>query len=300
MLEGDLRNQEFGRQGNERIERDGNVAHVIKPEGTYSIIYGVHGDSNEGAIPIDPAQVPASAEYDFLENISNWAEDPLGYLYTERRSKYLGDFFTAVEKRGVKLAFADLSFQEGNRDKILKQESLIINSELVSGAALAGGLSQTRLSRRSVLKLGGYGLSVWFLMPFTSMLGRYYSSVSGSAEDATARYRKFSEALHPEESFFYGRLRHLAIAQKMQWLMERSGDSRHFSIIMGGFHVGLEDQLLEKPEERLALLRKTKEIWRPVVEPATFYTTALFGFDGQQWQVEKMVVNPQLKDLVLS
>lgn len=297
MLEGDLGYQEFDRQSGGRIERDGNVAHVYKPEGLYSIVYNVHGLR----LGVESARAPDDSDIVFFENVVDWSERPLDYLRGVRSNRFYVDAITALEERGGKAGFNDCAFVLEPEVLVAAETALATFIEGFAGMGLALEAFKIPLSRRTFLKIGTLGLAGWFLMPISTVLAGEYSRISESGEEAAARYHKLTEDLHPEFFFFAGQLRNAVIAHKLQWLMESDSKRyRHISQIIGSLHIGIETKLLDGPGRRLSFLTETQRIWQPIVKPETFYKTALFAFEGQQWEVEDIVEHSDLKSLVSS
>lgn len=268
-----------------RLEREGNVVRIEKPEGFYTIIYGIHSR------PTEPQQLPERFDGLFLETgRNNYLEASLNFLKAFKGDRQYQPVFQPLEEKRIPIYFADAFLDE----KVIALDSLVTGGEGGLAVIIASQIRKNgQISRRDFLRATA---STWLLTPFVSSMGGFFFGDIG--EEPIAELQKFSHRLHPEDKLLTLTVRNIIIAHKEQWLTERIGKGPHLATILGADHVGIEDWILNSPEERITFLYRSKPIWRPFVAPETVYQMVRFDFDGYQWQVGEIFEVPELKELV--
>lgn len=158
------------------IERRGSVATITKPEGKYSIAYGIH-------ILEGKQDIPTGVDGICFEWASRYPEGDDVQKAAVENQKPLFDF--AAQNR-LPLLAVDCSITSASL-----AEGLIGPLEFVMGSYLFGrmreGVAKQGMTRRQFLKtmlMGGAAL--YLALPNTSLFGRFGSSLTGIGEEQTA------------------------------------------------------------------------------------------------------------------
>lgn len=280
------------------IREGSDLVHIYKPEGTYSIYYMVHEPSagprsflDNLVTTLDPAKLPEDTSGLFLEGTFNYIANPLGHLTGQVSSKTHQGMFASLHERGIPSYFAEVAFTNTVTWPPL---TVWAEASMVVGETMMGmGLIDKSTNRRGFLKALQLGAAAYLLLPFLSSAGRLLIDTEQSIE-----FRKLSRKIHPNVAWMSLTLREVVLAHKQEWLARQDGNKPHFLTTMGKDHVGLEDQFQSTPDEKLALLERTRFIWRPLVEPETFYKAVKFIPSNGTWKIGEIFEVPELKELV--
>lgn len=272
------------------IERHGNIVTIEKPEGKYSIAYGMHGNERRENIPsgVDgvcfewPAKYPSTNEEVKKRGIGN--QKP---------------FFDYAHRNRIPLLATDCSV----RPAVDQVERFADAFEVV----LAGELSlktykaaaREAMTRRKFLKTMLFGgAAFYFLLPLISSLGRGMSSLTGIGEEQTVGLSKFTQKIHPEDLIVTLGLRDTVAAQKIQFLLREYG-YKHLLAPRGARHVGLETAILAEENERINYLRRLKPIFSIALsDPKTLYQIYEYRLSSSgNWKVAQIMEEPRLKQL---
>lgn len=302
MKELPSKSQLFSHQ--EKIVREGDVVHIYKPEATYTIIYGVH------TIKQDPNQLPEHFDGLFLELISDYTQDPTQLIKWASTSTQYENVLRSIEEKQIPVYLADAGLKGGL--SIPAAEILYPYLEAAAGVGLAVMALSEKLTKRRLLQIASFGGVAWLLTPFlggTLAAANHFNAINADQSpsyreayernpDSTREFRRTLRKIHPEIGIFSSRLRASLIAHKEEWLAREMGNIPHFVTIMGKEHFGLEDQILNPVEQRLAFLQMMEPTIPVVLHPQTFYKMERFDFSDGQWQWTKELEIPELKAIL--
>ena len=285
------------------VERDGNVAQVIRPEGTYSIIYGMH------VLPMDPEVIPSGLDYLVFETATTlpghmftWVESPATALYGLRGDKQTSPLFGRLAKDKTPIVFADVVLDITRLDLGARDFRPFVLEGMAGVALTKSFIDSTEdvfsrpISRRSLLKFGGLALAAHFLSPAITTVTPLITSSTGIGNEPLSEFEKAVYRIHPETLFLSVKLRNIVLAHKQNWLMKKLGVA-HAGTVIGAAHKGLEVELQASEEERLGFLKKTERFWYQLIFPESFYKIVVMKFDGKDWVFSDTYEVPELKDL---
>lgn len=289
-----------------KLERKGNVATVLKPEATYSVVYGYHGLLGLVYMPIDPNSIPNNSNGVFFETQYNvpWVEEPYEELGEILAFPQNAGLVEKLKRNSTPIIFADTGLKRGGI--ALLQDTVALVGETVIGIKflekIAKQAKSEGITRRNFLKLGAAGLAgAWLGLPTATRAGRIISGTTGQGENTTATLRKASEKVHPEVETFTTLVRNVVLAHKEEAYAKLIGKKPHLTTVIGGLHVGLEEELQHTPKKRIDFLKKLQPVLKEIVDKESFYKIIKFGFDPQQdgWKINRTIELPELKELVV-
>lgn len=282
-----------------RLERDRGVVTIIKPEGTYTIIYSKwHGSRGE------PKKLPSTFDGLVLETGTlDWIADPLGSIDRLTSIPDYANVSQELEANNIPIILADIANANFITEVLLAYSSWMpVVMESYIGNKLLERAKDELIkvhTRRNLLKAGVETvLAGWLIMPVISTLGRGFSVLTDKADRETAELRKKTLKLHPELFWFLEGFRNAVIAHKEQYIMTHDKHYKHLVTIIGGQHTSLEDQILATPEERMQFLR----VFQPILQRTYshgFYSAAEMHYTGTAWQLNRLFEVPELKELYL-
>lgn len=282
-----------------RLERDRGVVTIIKPEGTYTIIYSKwHGSR------VDPKKLPGTFDgLVFETGTLDWIANPLGSIDRLTSIPDYVDVFKELEANKIRIILADIANANFITEVLLIYPGFIpvVMETYIGGKLLERAKDELTKghTRRSLLKAGVEAvLAGWLIMPTISTVGRGFSVLTDKADSETAELRKKTLKLHPELFWFLEGFRNAVIAHKQQYIMTHDKHYKHLVTMIGGQHTSLEDQILATPEERMQFLR----VFKPILKRAysgSFYSAAEYGYTGTAWQLNRLFEVPELKELYL-
>lgn len=299
---------EVDEPGSVRLEREGNVTHIYKPEATYTIIYQRHTRS------VNPDQLPEDLDGLFLE--TDITTHPLYYLNNKNIDKTnYGRLSITASNREIPIYLADIVLRPNvDLDDLLSQEELITYGEALLGGGVLGEtyrrlvivpyMKYSKVSRADFIK-GAFAVLVggWFFTPGISESGRVFA---GEDNGISADFQRLSHKLHPEQLLVIGTLRNIVMAHKQEWLARQMGNNPHFVTVIGGKHVGLETELLNSGETRLDFLKKSQFRWGSLIDESTFHAIHRFDYTDKperrlplgKWKLSNTFYVPDLGELV--
>ncbi|MBI4440788.1 hypothetical protein HY639_01345 [Candidatus Woesearchaeota archaeon] len=270
-----------------RLEREGNVCHIYKPEGTYTVVYGVH------IWQTPPEQIPKTDGL-FLELVSKNADQLNRLMFCQKSIPY-EKVIEHAEQNRIPIYFPDVGFSHPELRRVLSRFSDTFYAgvggifALASYAAYHSGAYTTSLCAAMA---GGM-----FLFPYIVDLAGLASILTGRAVEEDIVLQKSSRRLFPWRDILIKFSRDALIAYKQEWLMNQQGPS-HYTTIIGRGHVGIEDMLLQSLEDTLKVLREIKPLIRWMLVPETVYKIPMVNYTGNEWQHTQTYEVPELKELV--
>lgn len=291
-----------------RIERIGNMANIVKPEGTYTILYSRHDRVQE-----IPAQFPSNLNGIFLEVSGNYLIDPLFYM-SFLANRLPEDPFPQYEKviklaeeKMIPIYLADVNTVSFPLlDKAVLVGTAASFGETTIGLTMLAKLTQVekkttgekKINRRNFLKqTATTAAALWLTTPVISNIGRIVSAYGGVGEDITANFQKMSHKLHPEQGLVVLTIRNELLAHKEEWLANVLGNKPNLATIMGAAHTQIEDAIQSSPYDRLAFLRSVSPIIKTFFTSESLYKMVRLDFNGKEWQVNNILIIPELKAL---
>ena len=280
----------------------GRTVRICRPEGIYSVIYGMHTELN------DPNSIPIDTNGIFLETGPGYnytgEENPMITFNHFRgnpipgrikHNQYL-PIFDQLARSNIPIYFADLHFTDNS---ILLKEIGIPVGEFLGAFGLSVNLlhriATKKLSRWDFLKVAAV---TWLVAPRVSMESRLFASMIHTGYEPTGEMLKVTHRIHPEFLPLTITLRNAVTAHKQRWLMREVGNQPHFTTSFGAAHVEFEDEIKKSREDRMRFIRLTKPFWQDLVTPETLYTITKFEYDGSDWKVAENYHVPELKHLV--
>lgn len=271
----------------------GSFVDIHKPEGTYRVIYEVHG------LALNPKQLPDPLHGLFLETgAGSYIQKPLSTFQElkEEQVEYTS-LFSTLEARRIPLYLYDQPFN--NPWLTYDADSAVLLGELALGAhMLARRPFDEKTGRRRFLKIASLSVGAWLQSPALSMLQRYLTTMAEFGEQQGILFEKISQKLHPEANFFLLTLRNVLAAYKKQWLMTNMGNRPSFATILGLAHTGVEEQIQSTLQTKFRFLQASRPVWESAVERESFYKLVRYIFDNERWRVERVVEIPELKALL--
>lgn len=268
------------------------VIMITKPEGIYTVIYGLHETPNPATL------LPGHFDGLFVEANDDYSKDPfavLNWALGRAQERY---FFDYIKGEKIPMYFADMSLSNWGLE--LTARTLLISAETIIGGKLlldiAKDLEKRKLSRRDFIVRGV--LSIWALGTSTSMVARILSSKTGRGDKLSAELIRTNEKVHPETHLLLATVRNVIMAHKEQYLMERIGGNPNFVTTIGAAHVSIEDQIRATPQNRIEFLQAIKPVLKEFADTGTFYKLLRFDFDGNHWRIGDELEIPELKAII--
>ena len=285
------------------VERDGNVARLVRPEGTYSIIYGVH------VLPMDPNDIPAGLDFITFEtpiilpgSRFSWTVSPENSLYDLRSRGQTSPLFGELAQNRTPIVFADTTLDISRIDLDFRDVGLF-TLEGAAGVLCAAPFVDSideilsrPISRRHFLKYGGLALASYFMLPAVAITATFLTAFTGVVNEPLSEFEKFVYEIHPEIFFLSSKLRNTILAHKQNWLMKKLG-AKHSGTVIGAAHKGLEVELEATAEERIAFLKKTQRFWYHAISPEAFHKIVVMKFEGDNWVFSETYEVPELREL---
>lgn len=286
----------------ERSQQDPNVVKLVRPEGTYIVMYGAHN------IAQDPSQLPGTMDGIFIETGDyDYVERPLEIVQLLKGGApgvtQFTKIFKTLEEKQVPIYFADVALKPINRLNLVEAafkatSAFNVGLSLLSASGL---MREHQFSRRDLFKAAA---GIWGI----SGANAIYKALPGLAST--------SEAIHPEIvalkreqkrlfDLFVKTIREVSIPHKLGWFMNMLGDNPTLGIEMGSGHrdtqerVGLEGRIIQPSEERLDYLKSITGELKFSLLPESFYQIVKCVFNGNKWQVSNIYQIPELKALIL-
>lgn len=274
------------------IERRGSVATIKKPEGQYSIAYGIH--IGEGRT-IVPAGVDGICLEFGLRKYPTTSDELRKVASANQKS-----VFDYAEHQDLPLLAVDCSIIT----PVALAEILVEPLKIAMGGYLynkmSEGVAKRGMTRRKFLKsmLGG-GTALYFALPSVSLIGRAGSTLTGVGEEQTAELSKNVRRIHPEYKTLILGLRDVVAAQKMQFLLQNE-NYRHLLASRGTEHVGIETAILSQESDRMNFLKCLKPVLPKVLSYLeTLYQINEYRVSNQgQWEITRQIEEPKLKQLI--
>lgn len=289
-------------------QQDPDVVRLVRPEGTYIIMYGTH------TVAQNPRQLPDKLDGVFLETGEvNYIIQPLETIQKLKDGSLISplafrsvvqytELFKSLEEKQTPIYFADLHFTDFNSMN-LTQGGLVATTIIEGGAAayIINNLYRNpRISRRTILK---------------SLIGLWGATEITALFPTTPLLKVFSQAVHPEVTtltnlykdqyeFLVGTLREVSVAHKLGWLMQTLGGNPELGVVIGRGHrdtegkIGLEGRITQPPQERFEYLKSVKGELQLSVQPESFYRVVECRFNGRDWQVTNTLEMSELKSLL--
>ncbi len=281
-----------------RVERDGRLVHIVKPEGEYSVLYSEHLIRAESE-----DRLPKNINGFFPEWIGDYVEDLDGNISAIRGKKQYEQLFRELERRKVPLYFADLNFPLMTLP-VVAESAILIFTETTIGLKILSRVMKKldglkRYSRRDVLSRGSKAaFAAWLLTPAISGFSSIGSILTKKGEANILKLARLSNKIHPEYLLSLT-LRNVIIAHKEAWLMGQVGLRSHFLTVVGAGHTGIEDEILSTTEERMEFLNKANLVLNsPLIRQKYVYTAVRLDYDGASWRATNKYEIPDLKKLV--
>lgn len=278
-------------QSGDIIERRGNIVTIKKPEGKYSIAYGIHVVEGQEIIPagVDgicfelPEKYPITNDELLRAAVGN-QKPPFDYA---KRNK-------------LPLLAVDCSIT-----LVAEANEIVVDSlELLMGCYLYDkmrkGVAERGMTRRKFLKMVSLGgVASYLVSPYLSPWVRGVSTLAGRGEEQTAELAKSIQKMHPESKILTFGLRDVVAAQKMQFLLKNKS-YKHLLALRGTAHVGLETAILSNEGGRIDFLERLKPVLPKVLEnPETLYQINEYRVSDQGlWEVVERLEEPNLKQLI--
>lgn len=269
------------------IEHHGNTTIIQRPEGEYTIHYGMHIKRQ------DPRELPHDVSAVMLETgTAKYLDDPLKTVSSLKAHTQYKDLISHLEKKKIPLIFADVKYKYNDYMLLLADNGLAA-LEWMHGMKLLKKEEGRTLPDISRLLLGG-----WLLFPSLVNVARLASAFTGIGIRQTGELKKLSHVLHPEVDFLYLTLRNAIIAEKQRVLMDMIGHKRRLATVLGAGHVGIEDMLSMHDALRLQNIKSLLPIIRQFVMPEYFYKAVQYVYNGSHWEVNQVIEVPSLKALL--
>lgn len=272
------------------VERHGNVATIKKPEGLYSIAYGIHiGEGKE--------IVPAGVDGICFEWVGKYptTSDELREAAVANQKP----LFDYAERNKLPLLATDCSITLA-----ALAEELVGPLEFIMAAYLYNkmreGVAKRGMTREEFLKLMLWGGGALYLaLPNVSFFGRLVSTLTGVGEEQTAELSKNIQKIHPEYKILTLGLRDAVAAQKMQFLLQNENYS-HLLAPRGADHVGIETAILSQESDRMDFLERLKPVLPKVLpDLETLYQINEYRVSNQgRWEIARQIEEPKLRQLI--
>jgi hypothetical protein len=272
--------------GNMKKQRP--VTSIIRPEGTYSILYGIHIKSQ------DPTDIPADTDAVILETgMHKYLDNPVHSLETLKKHVQYKELFRHLEERRIPVLFVDLKYR-------FPDPVLLMADTAFSGIEWMAGINmlKSKNQKAKINKGARYLVGAWLLLPFISNVLRLGSAFIGAGQKQTGELKKLSHRLHPEADFLYLTLRNAVIAEKEKYLMESFGKKPHFVTVLGAGHVGIEDTISWNENKRQQFFNHFVQLIKKVAAKEYVYQSIEYRYNGKKWEVHKIHENPGLKALL--
>ena len=278
-----------------RIEREGNVCHISEGgERKYTVVYGLH------VLSTNPLHVPQTDGL-FLELVTLSAFDPVSRalyfvraLYFYKKSIQYAKIIEKAEQQQIPIYFPDVGLWS-QPIKIKSLETPVRSLEYGMGTYTAL-MTPTIFHYSPILGSASALFSAWVLsrplMQITGLIAHF----TGIGQKVTIPLQKYVHNMHPEFGLLILRIRNKVIAYKKQWLLKQTGAS-HYTTIIGGGHVQIEDDLQSSLDEKYTFLEKHKQLINDVVIPKTLYCIPELKF-SREWELSRVYEIPELKELI--
>lgn len=248
-----------------RIQRNGNIVEITKPEGNYRIVYKTHYITHGVNL------VPVKADGFFLETGTpeDYVSHPLRTLNEFLQWKPHRPMFDALAKRHIPIYMADVSFKNTRRTLAVMGAEFIIEGAEVFGAF---HFIEQAIAEQNMLKLAALApVLVWAWSTVALRGAAFTTSISEGWHNVVAQMWKLNFRIHPEIAPLTLNTRNLIIAHKEQWLADYLGSHPHFTTLLGPDHIRIEDALAELPEKRLEKIKRLRPLWERITTPETIY-----------------------------
>ncbi len=283
------------------LRRDGNVTYITKPEGKYTVIYGIH------IISQNPDQLPQNTtglvleSADFEHTTDNAAADGRALIQNLKEAPQYNNLFLRAEEKRIPIFVGDLTYHPfGNQ--YLANDLAIFGSyaiphvaEFTLGAILLTDILSTRtekkMKRRNLLKAIA---ATYLVSPIITQAMRSIPV----ADSVTAPAEKISNRLHPEAGLFIESLREVVTAYKEERFMNYKGNTPHLATVWGSAHASFEDGIVDSLQSKYTFLERFAPILKHIIVPETFYTFSEFAYDGISWELSRNYIMPELKALM--
>lgn len=207
FVDGNSRQQESSQRNvpenaqNTDIERVGNMAHITKSEGTYSLIYA----NSHSTVQEIPPQFPTTVNGIFLEGSVDYTNPhTMDYLANRRAGNPLPQYEKIIpyaEENHIPIYLGDPGISKtGWASELIHfgEYAAMVGETTIGADILAKAIAAQKnrnapINRRDLLKLGAASTAaLWLSSPAVSMVGRALSSRSGVGEEATINALKAS------------------------------------------------------------------------------------------------------------
>lgn len=292
----------------ERGQQDPDVVRLVRPEGTYTIMYGTH------TVVQNPNQLPDKMEGIFLETgTNNYIERSLEIIQKLREGSSISlltfrpvvqytDFFKSLEERQTPIYFLDLHFTDFNSMNLV-QGGLMAATIIEGGAAayIMSDLYRThRVSRRAFLKSL---IALWGAAEITSFFP-IIPPLTAPSQAVHPEVTTLMQLYKDQFEFLVNTLREVSIAHKLGWLMQTLGGNPDLGVVIGRGHrdtegkIGLEGRIIQPSQERFEYLESVKGQLPLSIQPESFYRVVECRFNGRDWQVANTLEISELKSLL--
>lgn len=261
---------------------------IKKPEGIYTLLYGVH------ILSQNPEDIPDDADAVVLETgIVPYLDDPdkaFGHLKDHIQYRTLIKY---LEKKRIPIIFNDIKYKYNDMALLLLDNSMSV-WKWSQGMKL---LSRTAGARKPV-RLFRYLTAGWLLFPFFANAIRLASVFTGVGLKYSAQLKKLAHRLHPDSDLLFLTIRNALIAEKNEYYMKHFGINKHIVTVIGAGHVGIEDMIEMDNDKRMSRIKKLMPLIKRLVDPEYFYKAVRYVYNGDKWQVAGTIESVHLKQLV--
>lgn len=263
-----------------------NVIQIKKPEGIYSILYGMHIRSQ------DPHDLPEDTGAVVLETGTfSYLKDPLKAVKDLKEHIQYKELFTYLEQKRIPLIFSDVKYK-------VNDFALLMVDNGATALQWVQGYKLLKSKKKNPDIFSRLLISGWLMLPFIANSLRLISVITNKGLKQTAALKKLSHKLHPEADFIYLTIRNALIAEKNTFIMNHISKKKHITTVIGGGHVGIEDMQSMDEEKRLANIKSLAPILKRIVNPEYVYKAVEYVYDGKEWQVKKIIEVPSLEHIL--
>ena len=263
-----------------KVEREGNVTTITKPEGKYTVIYGHH------EIQQNPKQIPNNTNAIFLELVNpHMYSSPEVLIERCKTHKQYSHMMSKLEDKKIALYFPDISIRYVN--KTIRKLNFAYPLEFADSYCVLRLLDNDIF--RLLKKQGNSKLLCKEKKELTSKLASFGDI-----------YLDIAYKIEPKTTAFFFTLRNLLISHKMDWFAKNFNVNT--TLLIGAFHRGIENCLQYDSEQRINKIEKmntliTGEINSGNLVPDSVYKLIRFDYDGNEWKSEIYEI-PELKELI--
>lgn len=285
------------------IERKNGVARIVKPEGIFDILYGIHEGKTQnqnqidksinGLILEDASRTPISTDSEMLKRFSSWIRENKQYYSVVKRA----------EKLNIPIYFVDsgLTVKADSVDFLSRLQFGLGIYSLQELAQQLQHLQFNALRPEEVARIGFLTLvGLWTTGPLLTQVVGVGSHLTGVGKDTSAKLVRVAKETNPSYDYFTLNLRNRLIAHKIQWLMQHMQEINpsfnHLAVVMGGGHAGIEKLLLEDFAELEKHNVDSKSLLNFGLQRETIPTIAEFRFDEEtnSWIRKTLLMVPEL------